>query len=59
MPKDFKPFSIYDDDEENKPVEMPLDLGKEPEGDLGLEIEDGPEPEYIKAREDLPRPPHR
>ena len=53
MPKDFKPFSIYDDDEERKPIELPADLGKEPEGDLGLEIEDGPEPEYIKAREDL------
>jgi ABC-type sugar transport system permease subunit len=55
LPKDFKPFSIYDDDEEKKPPELPADLGQKSEGDLGLEIEDGPEPEYIKAREDLLR----
>ena len=55
MPKDFKPFSIYDDDEEKKPPELPADLGQPSQDDLGLEIEDGPEPEYIKAREDLLR----
>ncbi|HET9870483.1 MAG TPA: sugar ABC transporter permease, partial [bacterium] len=50
MPKDFKPFSIYDDDEEPKGPPAPPPAS---EDDLGLEIEDGPGPEYIKAREDL------
>ena len=53
MPKDYKPFSIYDDDEEKKPVESPPDLSHLSEDNLSLEIEDGPTTEYIKAREDL------
>ena len=53
MPKDYKPFSIYDDDEDPKPAESAPDLNRLSEDNLGLEIEDGPAPQYVKAREDL------
>lgn len=54
MPKDFKPFSIYDDDDgENIPPEPSVDPVPEAPKDLGLEITDGPGPEYVQAREDL------
>jgi putative chitobiose transport system permease protein len=53
LSKAYKPFSIYDDDEEKKPVESPSDLSHLSEDNLSLEIEDGPTTEYVKAREDL------
>ena len=52
---DYKPFSIYDNDEEkNKPVSIPRDLS-ENAGDLNLEIEDIPSADDEKTREDLLR----
>lgn len=51
---DFKPFSIYDGDEE-KDKNVPIPKVPEESGDLGLEIEDVPTHEDDKTREDLMR----
>ncbi len=54
MPE-YKPFSIYDGDEEkDKPISIPKDMVKG-DGGLNLEIEDGSSPEDEKTRKDLMR----
>lgn len=53
MTEPYKPFSIYDDDEEKKkPVPIPENLS-ENKGDLDLEIEDVPTQDDEKTRRDL------
>lgn len=50
---DYKPFSIYDDDEEKKkPVSVPEEM-KANSGDLDLEIEDVPTHDDEKTRNEL------
>ena len=50
---DYKPFSIYDDDEDKKkPLPVPEEL-KPPSGDLDLEIEDVPTHDDEKTRNEL------
>jgi multiple sugar transport system permease protein len=52
---DYKPFSIYDDDEEKKkPVSIPKDTSGGG-GDLDLEIEDVPTEDDEKTRQELMR----
>jgi len=51
---EYKPFSIYDDDEEEKKGKDELHATPPPEGaDLGLEIEDSPTQDDEKLREEL------
>ncbi len=52
---DYKPFSIYDDDEEkDKSIPIPKEM-REMGSDLNLEIEDVPTHEDEKTRQDLMR----
>src|SRR3974390_2831440 len=52
MPE-YKPFSIYDDDEEKKkPVSVPKEM-KAQSGDLDLEIEDVPNHDDERTRNEL------
>lgn len=52
---DYKPFSIYDDDEDkDKKVPIP-EVPSSAEGDLGLEIEDVPTDQDDKTREEMMR----
>lgn len=52
---DYKPFSIYDDDEEKKkPISVPEEM-KANSGDLDLEIEDVPSHDDEKTRNELMR----
>ncbi len=53
MTEPFKPFSIYDDDEEKKKPIIPPSIANE--GELDLEIEDAPSHDDAKTREELLR----
>ena len=54
MPE-YKPFSIYDDDDkEKKPVSVPPEMKENP-GELDLEIEDVPSQDDEQTRQDLMR----